>query len=339
MGQEISQQRTTCKNYGRKQFSVNPVQNSGNQQYCDYLQQASTPISEKTDSYHEKFAKFSRIKKINGHTNYLKHKEPIYTSSSISNSSSTDDEDYKQYQKYNLTKQSYEKSRISKQHQAIESGFGRKSLEDSSSSSSDYHSYLIEGKVPPKPLYQRTEIKNKHQRNISSHSTTTDSGIYYSSGSSSTHTTPIEGYSLSNLSVHSGRASALDSHKSRKSLAKQKEYLEHHLYIKSYLDILEEDEIARSQYKVAKPGGIRNYTPKILADICLSSSAPVRHEDPWIWQLPPNNKVGVQQQYGPLNSNLTARHAALTGHRPELLPLSANRSRDQSSRTSNSKCL
>lgn len=289
MGQEVSQQRPSCKSYNREQFPA--YSNKNNHHYIKYMKQknCSAVAVEKPDSYHEKCAKFSKVKVVNGHNSYLKHKEPIYTSSSISNSSSTDDEEYKHYQKYNLTKQSYEKSRISKQHQQLTSGneSTRKSRQDSSySSSSDYHTYFVEGVQQPKSHshYQRSDTKCKLQRNKSSHSTTTtDSGIYYSSGSSSLYTPPpLEGYSLCNYSVKSGRTSELDSQKSRKSLAKQKEYLEHHLYIKSYLDILEEDEKARAEYKVAKPGGIRNYKPKILSDISLSTSAPVRNEDPWI---------------------------------------------------------
>ncbi|XP_055388992.1 uncharacterized protein LOC129618209 [Condylostylus longicornis] len=59
----------------------------------------------------------------------------------------------------------------------------------------------------------------------------------------------------------SSNSSALSS-ASKRSQEKQANYLNHHLYIKSYLDILEEDEKAKKQF-IPRPG-IRNYKPKIL---------------------------------------------------------------------------
>ncbi|XP_059224164.1 putative uncharacterized protein DDB_G0277255 [Stomoxys calcitrans] len=207
-----------------------------------------------------------------------KHKELVYTSSSISNASSTDDEYYRQRQKYSLTKQSYEKSKVAKPLGS------RKSLDSHSTTTttSDYQSCNF---AAADELYR--DIKGRHQRH---NSQSTDSGIYYSS----CQCTPTR--FSSTASVASGGGHSVVSSKSNKSVQKQKDYLDHHLYIKSYLDILEEDQRASAQYKVAKPGGIRNYKPKILAEVSLSTSAPVttstisafsKHksklkEDPWI---------------------------------------------------------
>lgn len=46
---------------------------------------------------------------------------------------------------------------------------------------------------------------------------------------------------------------------------KQAKYLKEQLYIKSYLDIVEQDQTAKTNFQPAKPG-IRNYTPKIYVD-------------------------------------------------------------------------
>lgn len=260
MGQEISQQNK-C-NSTRRQQQPFPQQHSlHHQDNQNFPQQLPTANSNKSSN-------FSTPKQ-----NYKSHKELIYTSSSISNASSTDEEYYRQRQKYNLAKQTYEKAKISKSQLG-----SRKSL-DSHSSTSDYQSSVFGA---AEELYR--DIKtSKHQRK---NSQSTDSGIYYSS----CHCTPTRFSSAA--SVTSGGGTSVISSKSNKSLQKQKDYLDHHLYIKSYLDILEEDQKAKAQYKVAKPGGIRNYTPKILADVSLSSSAPVTNgfskqkskikDDPWI---------------------------------------------------------
>lgn len=67
-------------------------------------------------------------------------------------------------------------------------------------------------------------------------------------------------YSLKHTSTSSTISSL-----SKQSKDTQKDYLEHHLYIKSYLDILDEDNKAKKKFKPARPG-IRNYTPKILSN-------------------------------------------------------------------------
>lgn len=58
--------------------------------------------------------------------------------------------------------------------------------------------------------------------------------------------------------------------------SKQTKYLKEQLYIKSYLDIVEQDRNAQSHFKAAKPG-IRNYTPKILVQ-----APPKKELDVWI---------------------------------------------------------
>lgn len=263
MGQEISQQNK-CITSRRHQQQPHP------QQQHSFPQQQKFQHSDFNNNSPTNFSGPPVQKTYNNNAN-AKHKELIYTSSSISNASSTDDEYYRQRQKYNLAKQTYEKVKISKQLGS------RKSL-DSHSSTSDYQSSAF---ATAEELYH--DIKGKHQRK---NSQSTDSGIYYSS----CHCTPTRFSSAA--SVTSGGSTSVVSSKSSKSLQKQKEYLDHHLYIKSYLDILEEDQKASAQYKVAKPGGIRNYTPKILADVALSTSAPVTNgfakqrskikDDPWI---------------------------------------------------------
>lgn len=60
--------------------------------------------------------------------------------------------------------------------------------------------------------------------------------------------------------------------------SKQTKYLKEQLYIKSYLDIVEQDRTARSHFPAAKPG-IRNYTPKILVE---KPPTPKKEVDVWI---------------------------------------------------------
>ncbi|XP_002100604.2 putative uncharacterized protein DDB_G0282129 [Drosophila yakuba] len=203
--------------------------------------------------------------------------QPIYTPTShLSTSSSTttneyshnntsnninnnNNQNYRLRHKYNLSKQTYERSKIPA------------SAASTSQSDTDSH-------------YAKLNLQR-------SSSQSSDSGIY----NSSCHCSSISSISAVSSSASSSRSSSsssrgcpssLVSSKSNRSLDKQKHYLSHHLYIKSYLDILEEDERARAHFKSARPGGIRNYTPKILAsgesslsgnsstNTALSSSAP-----------------------------------------------------------------
>nr|NP_001285252.1 uncharacterized protein Dmel_CG45064 [Drosophila melanogaster]AHN59722.1 uncharacterized protein Dmel_CG45064 [Drosophila melanogaster] len=202
--------------------------------------------------------------------------QPIYTPTShLSTSSSSintndyshnntsnnnnNNQNYRLRHKYNLSKQTYERSKIA--------------ASSASTSQSDTDSH-----------YAKLNLQR-------SSSQSSDSGIY----NSSCHCSSISSISAVSSSASSSRSSSSSSRgcpssvvssKSNRSLDKQKHYLSHHLYIKSYLDILEEDERARAHFKSARPGGIRNYTPKILAsgesslsgnsstNTALSSSAP-----------------------------------------------------------------
>ncbi|TMW51729.1 hypothetical protein DOY81_003221 [Sarcophaga bullata] len=275
MGQEISQQNK-CNTSRRQQQPFPPNQRQQPQQLQQKQKQNFHQYQDNTSqqqNYQSTQFNNSSNFSLPQDRHYKPHKELIYTSSSLSNASSTDDEYYRQRQKYNLAKQKYEKTKISKTQLG-----SRKSL-DSHSSASDYQSSAFE---TAEELYR--DLKGNHHRKSSQ---STDSGIYYSS----CYCTPTRFSSAA--SVASGGATSVVSSKSNKSVQKQKEYLDHQLYIKSYLDILEEDQKAKAQYKVAKPGGIRNYTPKILSEVTLSTSAPEPSngfskqkskikEDPWI---------------------------------------------------------
>lgn len=210
------------------------------------------------------------------------YKDPIYTPASnlstSSSSNSTDDYDanYRLRHKYNLTKQTYERSKILASNSTNRT---------STQSDSDSHYAKINSN-------NNINIGNGNSNNInsvkflqrsSSSSHSSDSGIYNSScHCSSLSSLSSSAVSSCSASSSSGCPSSLLSSKSSRSLDKQKQYLSHHLYIKSYLDILEEDERARAHFKSARPGGIRNYTPKILAGgsdtsatkSTLSTSAP-----------------------------------------------------------------
>lgn len=197
MGQEISQQNK-C-NTSRRQQQPFPQQQPNFHQHQDNQNYQST-------NFHNNSPSFSIPK-----PRYKQHKELIYTSSSISNASSTDEEYYRQRQKYNLAKQTYEKAKISKAQLG-----SRKSL-DSHSSTSDYQSSAFE---TSEELYR--DIKGNYQRKSSQ---STDSGIYYSS----CHCTPTRFSSAA--SVASGGATSVVSTKSNKSLQKQKDYLDRSSFV------------------------------------------------------------------------------------------------------------
>lgn len=87
---------------------------------------------------------------------------------------------------------------------------------------------------------------------------------------------------LSQSAAHKSTGAASRSNGANAAVAavdsKQTKYLKEQLYIKSYLDIVEADRLARNQFKAAKPG-IRNYTPKILS---TQPALPARDVDVWI---------------------------------------------------------
>lgn len=269
MGQEISQQQTQQQQQQHHNHSHNHNHNHHQQPTPHHLkrqnQRKSLPATPSN--------------------------QPIYTpTSNISSNSSVsnDNQNYRLRHKYNLTKQTYERTKIL-----------ATAASNTSQSDTDSH-------------YAKLNLQR-------SSSQSSDSGIY----NSSCHCSSISSLSAVSSSTNSSRSSSTSSNSSRgcpssllssksnKSLDKQKHYLSHHLYIKSYLDILEEDERARAHFKSARPGGIRNYTPKILAtsgsgeatstNASLSSSAPAHcygpgkrtssastvtgkhsQEDPWI---------------------------------------------------------
>lgn len=127
------------------------------------------------------------------------------------------------------------------------------------------HSRRIHSRKKSKKLHDSSSIETGYYSNPSS--------CYYCSSSSS-----------------SSESSGLSSSQSQKSADKQKDYLNHHLYIKTYLDILEEDKRAKEYFQseaAARPG-IRNYTPKILDNNNSDNSLPPAKEELWIWQLMQN---------------------------------------------------
>ncbi|KAI8033267.1 hypothetical protein M5D96_013983 [Drosophila gunungcola] len=229
MGQEISQQQNQ------------PNQQHHQQHHHQQQQQQQQTPHHKRQPQRKSFSGIST-------TN-----QPIYTPTShLSTSSSSttandytsptgntnNNQNYRLRHKYNLSKQTYERSKIpasgaSTSQSDTESHYAKLNLQRSSSQSSDSGIY-----------------------NSSCHCSSISSISAISSSASS---------SRSSSSSSRGCPSSLVSSKSNRSLDKQKHYLSHHLYIKSYLDILEEDERARAHFKSARPGGIRNYTPKILA--------------------------------------------------------------------------
>lgn len=249
MGQEISQPRDKCSNnIGRRQ-----QQHQQQSQHNNKHQYHQPNITNNNNNNNEKYTK--------------RNSSTSTTTLTSSNNSSEDELHRKQLQlelqlqqqqqhlrqKYNTPKQqnnsrpiSYEKQKLTK----------KLSLISNISSTSDYQSTSVSSIATSSPthslLYDKLQKPQHHQRK---NSQSTDSGIYYTSCHCST--------SSAASSCGSTAGSAISS--SNKSLDKTKNYLNHHLYIKSYLDILEEDEKARAHFKPARPG-IRNYTPKILSD-------------------------------------------------------------------------
>ncbi|XP_036339669.1 uncharacterized protein LOC118748997 [Rhagoletis pomonella] len=287
MGQEISQQRKCSIVRRHKSHQQVP--------------QSHQPHPQREITKNLKPA--SNFTSCNG--KYTRHSQDfssIYApSSSIStaSSSSTDDEHYRLRQKYNLNKQTYEKSRIAKKLSLISS------TTDQSTSTCNTSISATSGTYQNTQPSEGTTYKNI-ERNPSQHkrkdSSSTDSGIYYASCHCTSSFLSSSATSTSSLCSTSpcvcSTSVASSSNLSRSSLNHKKNYLCRHLYIKSYLDILEEDEKARAQFKSARPGGIRNYKPKILSETVLSTSAPHStgfsisssnlklrekcREDPWI---------------------------------------------------------
>lgn len=170
--------------------------------------------------------------------------------------------------KYDLVKPKLSKrlSLDSDSSNSFSSGYLSSSTSSAASTSDAIHS-------------KTSSFKDKSFPKARNYSHSSDSGIYLSSASSCYCS------SRSNSSLVSSEVSTEKSWK--KSADKQKKYLNHHLYFKSYLDILEEDEKARKLFKAARPG-IRNYTPKILSDgvhlpkTCTKSQSFTEDNQLWI---------------------------------------------------------
>lgn len=93
---------------------------------------------------------------------------------------------------------------------------------------------------------------------------------------SSTKSYAPSAYSTSTQVTVKTSVSNSSASSSRTTDSQQTKYLKEQLYIKSYLDIAEQDRTARSLFQPAKPG-IRNYTPKILVE-----KPPKKEVDVWI---------------------------------------------------------
>ncbi|XP_041448608.1 glucose dehydrogenase [FAD, quinone] [Drosophila obscura] len=254
MGQEISQQSNQQQQQPHQQQSAHHKR-----------QPQPLPLPQKKSFYSNNNNGRSSSSTTTTTTSNQQQQQPIYTPSSCTTSNNTShnpnpnpnpnpnqnqNQNYRLRHKYNLSKQTYERSKIV--------------ASNTSTSQSDTDSNYA-------------KINSKYLQRSCSQSS--DSGIYNSSChcSSVSSLSAVSSSSRSTTSSTGGSSrgcpSSLVSSKSHRSLDKQKHYLSHHLYIKSYLDILEEDERARAHFKSARPGGIRNYTPKILASSDTASSS------------------------------------------------------------------
>lgn len=288
MGQEISQQKKCSIISRHKTHQQTP--------------QSLQPHPQRDTTKNLKPSKTNFTTSNGKYTRHSQEFQGVYAPSSnisTTSSSSTDDEHYRLRQKYNLNKQTYEKFRASKKLSLISSTTDQ-STSTSNSASTNSSSSDYQNPKSSEPTYNNIVHKPSQQKRKNSSST--DSGIYYASchctssfhSSSATSSSSLCSASACGCST-SGTSS---SNQSRSSLDQKKNYLFRHLHIKSYLDILEEDEKARAHFKSAKPGGIRNYKPKILGEVALSTSAPQStgfsissnnlklrekcKEDPWI---------------------------------------------------------
>ncbi|XP_017028947.1 glucose dehydrogenase [FAD, quinone] [Drosophila kikkawai] len=240
MGQEISQQQNQQQQQPHQQHQQQSPHKRQPQQRKSFSgistnntgnhQAIYTPSSHLSTSSSSTSFSSSATSKNNNNNNSNNN-----SNNNNNNNNINSNQNYRLRHKYNLSKQTYERSKIPI---------------PASQSDSDSH-------------YAKLNL-------LRSSSQSSDSGIY----NSSCHCSSVSSLSISSSSRSSSSTSSssrgcpsslVSSKSSNRSLDKQKHYLHHHLYIKSYLDILEEDERARAHFKSARPGGIRNYTPKILA--------------------------------------------------------------------------
>ncbi|KAH8343230.1 hypothetical protein KR059_007060 [Drosophila kikkawai] len=240
MGQEISQQQNQQQQQPHQQHQQQSPHKRQPQQRKSFSgistnntgnhQAIYTPSSHLSTSSSSTSFSSSATSKNNNNNNSNNN-----SNNNNNNNNINSNQNYRLRHKYNLSKQTYERSKIPI---------------PASQSDSDSH-------------YAKLNL-------LRSSFQSSDSGIY----NSSCHCSSVSSLSISSSSRSSSSTSSssrgcpsslVSSKSSNRSLDKQKHYLHHHLYIKSYLDILEEDERARAHFKSARPGGIRNYTPKILA--------------------------------------------------------------------------
>lgn len=80
-----------------------------------------------------------------------------------------------------------------------------------------------------------------------------------SSAISSVSLAPSARSSTSTIQTNASRATC-------KSVQRQTKYLKEQLYIKSYLDLEDQDRAAKKVFQQKTKTGIRNYTPKILGE-------------------------------------------------------------------------
>lgn len=105
--------------------------------------------------------------------------------------------------------------------------------------------------------YQLTGSSHRHHRHHHHHhngGTTT-----LSSAISSVSLAPSARSSTSTIQTNVSRATC-------KSVQRQTKYLKEQLYIKSYLDLEDQDRAAKKVFQQKTKTGIRNYTPKILGE-------------------------------------------------------------------------
>lgn len=113
------------------------------------------------------------------------------------------------------------------------------------------------------PLTGATHHRNTHHRHHHHHHNNNTAGgatTTLSSAISSVSLAPSARSSTSTIHTNASRATC-------KSVQRQTKYLKEQLYIKSYLDLEDQDRAAKKvfQQKTTKTG-IRNYTPKILGE-------------------------------------------------------------------------
>lgn len=133
-----------------------------------------------------------------------------------------------------------------------------------------------------------TILKRSTSRSTASSTTTKKSIALSSDNSISTAKT-----------IHSSRTRPSSSHQSTPSSSytssydEQLKYLNHQLFIKTYLDIIEEERTTQGvHFHQPKRSGIRNYTPKILLDqlppppattLSSSSTSSIEQDDVDVW--------------------------------------------------------